>query len=532
MKDKWEKNQYTLADQYLDILCKNLPVVNRIINRYGDIPISEYLQQALVPKTFPTYQQRDDLFEVAYQYVAPLLGESVARRVAHDLAEHPIALATNHHGVDYFSHSIQGNIIFSLNAITGATSATTVPIFSFGSVPLNNSTYPRGLLLYHVDLTKLETMPKKLPLFPDRLKRCMVSVAPPFDQTMVHITEARFDKMVCDKQVSPKLADHLHKVFQEDYCHVSVLGLPNYSQQVVVLNNRIWKRILRELNPVPDIVYLESEKIASTLLKFDLSNPKSLAYHLMFDPLLREYVLEELDGIRGCWERKKLAQRLCMNNLNETQREKILHACGTVFFWGVDPTGRRIPLYLQTDASDNALLRGIDDYNNFWELPYTPQAIIRGLEENMLIPSLFTCFLTLAFARGIICVGGDFQGEYLPQIQYGVVTGLQKTPGYHNAAHLVANVPTNFYLDCMVTVMSKTENGYLIPAGTTEIIAGGGINKNDIEQMLSLNVREAHLAGLFETDSGALPPESRLPGWKKQLAADCSRLLKGKIVVK
>ena len=73
---------------------------------------------------------------------------------------------------------------------------------------------------------------------------------------------------------------------------------------------------------------------------------------------------------------------------------------------------------------------------------------------------------------------------------------------------------------------------YLVPAGPLEIIAGGGITRRDIEKMLSLTVREAHLAALFETLPDAISP-TRLPtGWKKQLAADSLRLLKGKVVVK
>lgn len=529
-----QNSSYISAERYLDIVCQHLPVVNRIIDQYGDVSLAEYLQKLILisEKTAQSYQKRDDLLDVVYRYVAPLLGESLAQRAVRDLAEHPVVLTANHHGVDYFSQSMQGSLIFSLNAITEAISATTILIFSFGNIPLNNSTYPRGLLLYHVLPTQLETLPKRLPLFPDKLKRCMVSVTPAFDQTMVHRAEERFDNMIYDGQISPKLAEPLHEIFREDYRDASVITLPTYSQQAVVLNNRIWKRLFSELSTVPEMVYLESEKIARALLESDLSNPKSLAWSVMFDPILREFILKKLDGIRGCWKLKGLAQRLRLKNLSEAQREEILDGCGTVFFWGIDPTGRRIPLHLQTEGSHPALLRGIDDYNNIWEFPYTPEAIIAKLHENKLLSSLFTCFLTLSFARGLVCVGGCLQGEYLLEMQRGLVSALQNIPRYQDVALFVAQVPTGHYQDCMLAVMRKIENGYLIPAGPVEIIAGGGITGNDIEQILSLTVRETHLAGLFETDMNFTRSTMGMPGRKARLAAEYFNLLEKKIVIK
>jgi hypothetical protein len=157
---------------------------------------------------------------------------------------------------------------------------------------------------------------------------------------------------------------------------------------------------------------------------------------------------------------------------------------------------------------------------------------LHGLRKSTLLPSLFTCFLVLSFARGLVCIGGCFQCEYLPIIQQGVVTALQKTTGYDDIARLVARVPTNCYLDSMLAVMTRTDDGLLIPAGPVEIIAGGGITKDDIEKMLSLTVRETHLADMFDTVPDAVDLELCPPGWRKHLAADCSRLLEGKIVVK
>ncbi|MCP4350203.1 MAG: hypothetical protein GY795_32400 [Desulfobacterales bacterium] len=396
---------------------------------------------------------------------------------------------------------------------------------------MNNLTYPRGALLYNINCNEIEDMPKKLPLFSNRMRKWMVSITPAFDYAMVQMAEAMLDKMVRNKQISSALAGSMHKMLQEDYCTGSVISLPNYSQQSTVLNNRIWKRLFSKVDRVPDIVYLEQEKIVGTLLESDLSNPESLAWCVMFDQLLSKQVLMELDGVKGCWKRIKLAQRLCSMTADD-KILRVLEDCGTVFFWGIDQKGKRVPVCIETDTSDCKMLRGVDNRGDVWILPYTPQAVIEGLKNGKLIPSIFTNFLVLSFARGVICVGAYFQSEYLPAMQSGIVRALRKTNGYNNLADFVSEIPGDRYLSGMLAVMTIINNRCLVPAGPVEIIAGGGLTSNDFERILSLTVEDAHLAGLFETVPDSVQPAFRSSNWKHRLAEDCLRLLAQKVVIK
>ena len=84
----------------------------------------------------------------------------------------------------------------------------------------------------------------------------------------------------------------------------------------------------------------------------------------------------------------------------------------------------------------------------------------------------------------------------------------------------------------MQTVMKQIHDNAIVPAGPLEIIAAGGLNLDDIQKILSLTVREAHLASLFETLPDVTPGILKRPHWKKHLAEDCSRLLENHIVVK
>jgi hypothetical protein len=80
--------------------------------------------------------------------------------------------------------------------------------------------------------------------------------------------------------------------------------------------------------------------------------------------------------------------------------------------------------------------------------------------------------------------------------------------------------------------MAKSEGDCLIPAGPAEIIAGGGLTKDDLEKIKSLTVRDAHLAGLFETIPDFAPWVLSQSGWKRKLAEEIWPLLNEKVVLK
>jgi hypothetical protein len=519
-----------LLQSYLDMVRRNLPVVDRTISQYGNLSFREYLT-SFSRETGASFQSRNDILDIVSSYVAPLLGKAVAKETVEDLAVHPIVLTGNHHGVDYYAQTLQARLIFSLRSISKTSSARTIPVFACGNIPLNNPTYPRGLLLYRGVSGDLDAMPHKLPLFPDRLKRTMVSVAQAYDETMVGNLQGRLERMIRRGSLPSDVGFAARTILLEDYRSPALSAVPDYSPQAVILNSLIWKRLFAGGFSPPEMIYLELERIVDALLVLDLSNPESLARGVLFDPTLRENVLAELDGIKGCWNRDMLGQRSATIALDEPHQEGGSY-CGTVFFWGVDRAGRRIPLHIGRRSSGEVAFRGVDDEGAALEIPLTPDAISKSLQERELVPSLFTCFLVLAFARGVSCVGGYYQGEYLPAMQRGLAAALHSTSGYGDVAQAVLQAPTSLYLDGMIAVMSRMEDGLLVPAGPLEIIAGGGLTEKDIMTMLDLKVREAHLADLLETVPDAAPPQSRMAGWKRQLAAAGSAWLEGRVVAK
>ncbi|MDM8540853.1 hypothetical protein QUF90_07175 [Desulfococcaceae bacterium HSG9] len=519
------------ANQYLEAACQSFTVVKRTIHQYGDFSLGTYINRFTPSDHSKAYQSRDDLYQIIKQYCHSFTDARVAKLLVHDLATNPVVLTANHQGTDYFAQSVQGTLIFALNRLLSPQSPT-VPVFAFGNVPLNNLTFPRGMLLYRVNQSQLKKMPLKAPLFPDRLKRRMVSHTPKFDQAMVLRLKKRLKQMVLKNQVASDSGSIAAEILDNDYCNPAVMRLPDYSHQATALNNRIWKQLFRNKKPSADLIYLEIEKIVSQLLIRDLADTQSLAYQVMFEQELREHTLEALNRVTGCWNYETLCRRAYPHFTNEDQKYSN-HNAGTVFFWGIDSSGRRIPLALIKSNASTAILRGISDHGKQFETPFTCQSLLEGLQQRKLLPSLFTCFLTIAFARGVVCVGGYHQGEYLPLIKQGLVAALHQTKGYHDVAHLIENVSAGSYLSGMMAVMSKIamEDG-LAPAGPVEIIAGGGITHDEIEQMRALTVREAHIAGLFETVPDIIRPALLETDWKLKLAQDCYQQLKNKVIIK
>jgi hypothetical protein len=518
----------TIAEQCLRAVSECAPVLRKTLAKYGNLPLAEYLD-SLKPSAGPPLQSRQDFLDIYRRDVASLLGNSLGDKAVEEMDSWPMVLTANHLGVDFFSQSVQTNLLFYLLKRKLTPSPVIIPVIACGSVPLNNVTYPRGGLLYKLRNGSYDMVPKKLPVFSDKMKRTLVSVAPSFDKAMVERAQKRLEKMVVLEEIDLRQAEALQQIFQQDYDAPGVMDLRSYSRQSLVVNNRIWQRLFSAKKAESHIVTMDMENIVRQLLERDLNNGKSLVFSLLMDPDLRDRVIGRLDNKRACWNLSELRQRLDIACTNVAGK-KMPTSCGTVFFWGVDERSRRIPLLLLENGKNRWVLKGTDDKGNVTEIIFSVESILSALKNGQLLPSLFTSFTVLAFARGLTCLGGYYQAEYLPVMQKELVAALHETNSYHETARLVANTETSCYLSGMQAVMTGDIDA-LIPAGPVEIIAGGGLTDTDLDQILSLSVREAHLASLFETIDDIAPLVDKKRELKQALAKNCW-LLRNKVVVK
>lgn len=527
--EKWQGIHSNLAEMCLEKVSESAPVIRETLGRYGRRSISDYLD-TLIPPPVPPYQSRQDFLALVQQDAASLLGDSIASKTAKEIDVFPMVLTANHLGVDYFSQSVQGSLLFFLLKRKIASSPVVLPVIACGSVPLDNVTYPLGVLLYRLGNGHLDIVPKKLPVFANKIRRALVSVAPPFDIAMVERARKRLEKMVLQEELDQSLAGALDSILREDYQAPSVLDLCSYSHQSLVVNNRIWQRLFTGIQSKSHILTLEMEAIVSRLLEFDLHNPKSLISSVLMDPDLRDVLIDRLDTKRACWNLNELRMRLDICKMDMPDK-KMPNSCGTHFFWGVDERRRRIPLCLLNTGKDQWVLKGADEHGKEIEVVFSVESILSALQNKTLLPSLFTSFTVLAFARGITCLGGYYQGEYLPMMHRELVAAMREVGLDQEATRLSGYPGAPAYLSGMQTVMTRIEQDALIPAGPIEIIAGGGLTDKDLDHILSLSVRDAHLASLFDTVGDIAPRMNAEKGLKRVIARDCCSL-SNKVVVK
>ncbi len=470
----------------------------------------------------PAVQSRDDIRQAAFDQIDPVLGENIATRAANDLMASGTVMTTTHLGIDYFANSVQGNLIYGAGILTGRRKGTTIPIFCFGNVPLNSSTFARGLLVFGTGSGVSRKLPLRLPVFPDSEKRTMASLAKPLTLAMQQRAIKKTNAWKKKNLISGTTAGTILSLLEYEYADDAVLNQDSYAAQAMIVNRMLGKRMLKTSEQPPDIVYLEIEKITAVLLDNDLNHENSLAYRIFFNPKLRDTIIQHLDGCPGCWHAEKL-------NARDTAPGKPDGtATGTIFFWGIDDYGRRVPLLLKSIKGDLHLC-GRDDRGDLFTMNFTRDELMQALEKQKLLPSLFTCFLLICFARGFNCVGGVFQGAYLTWMKTGIGDCL-KAQGDTTNAKIIGKITTNLYQDGMLTFMSPGQGNELLPAGPIEIIQAGGINRNDLARALDLTVTQAHIAGLFGAlkDAGA-PITRQQPDWQHLVAQACFKELYGKI---
>lgn len=376
----------------------------------------------------------------------------------------------------------------------------TIPVLACGSVPLNNLTYPRGLLVYAA--TPASGGICKLPLFPDSHKRKLVSVAGPFTAEMLERLRARAGKLVAAEKLELPLQTALNTVC-DDFALVGQAH-ESYARQATEVNHRFWRRLFRDRVCRSELIYIELEGIVCRLLEKDLFDESAICHQLMFDAALRRRLVESLDGHRGCWQHEKLLRR-CSDAAAMPRKNRPDSSPGTMFFWGIDAKGRKVPLCLvENRGAAGADLRGIDDCGQTWSIPFTPSHLARELARGHLLPSIFTSYLLVSIARGIDCIGGYYQASYLPIMREAVTATLLGNPVGTAATGDIARLDPDPYLSGMQAIGLDID-GQLLPAGPLEIIASGGLSAEQYERIGGVTVLQSHIASLYDTLMDVLP---------------------------
>ncbi|MCF7791237.1 MAG: hypothetical protein K9L78_00580 [Victivallales bacterium] len=465
------------------------PILAGILDEFGNMPLGEYASGFKMNRknlNNSAVQDDSDFIDKSTEYIKKHYSSFFAEKLRERLLNRKDILTANHHGGSLCNVQIQGTLLYSLSE----NPKSVIPSFAFGGIPLNNVTYPRGISL--IDRSRI-------PLFPDSKKNSLVSLVNAFGKNDIDKAFKKTGTLYDKELITEKELETVNEILSI-YSNREVLECSKYSDQAVRINKKLWKRVFADSlnNEVPEIGCLEMEKIVSELLKNDFNTKNSLIYNLFFDQDIRNKLIFYLDGKYGCWDSDKLKKLLgcCSQNkeVNNRQRKYYMTGSGTSFFWGIDRKNRRFPLSL-IECNKELKLAGVADSGERIELRFNAENLSAALYENKILPSLFTSFCAVAFARGYVCYGGYMQADYLTDMKKGVAASLNESKLNYLSGKILS-VKTENYCTGPHYILKKQNNNRLSPAGTVDIFVKKGLNSSDINKVMNIPLNYAYFQSL------------------------------------
>jgi len=467
--------------EMLDAVQSKSHIMDTAVRQYGKASLKEYVKQ-FRPYQGKPLQPADDFLKFSREYIEALLGKDIAQELEQVL-RFPLLNTANHHGVDYFPPSVQGNLLFWQTLKENGIKTNYLPLCSFGIVSLSNSSYARGITSY----TNCDHS-FRVPVFSKSMENKMVRNVSAFTEHQVKHTISRLDTEFSDTAAIRSI----RQVLETHYLNKKVLEQKRYGDQAVLINKMLSEEMYPE-GDIPQMIYMEMEQIINRLLLKDLKDENTLIYRILYD----HRILVEL--IRQIEEGNSFLT--------------------TMFFWGTDYAGRRYALDFCTDGR----MRGVTLAGEHMELPASAKDIAELIEQGTIVPSGYTMAILLGFARGYTWLGGYFQGDYLPAWQKGTAAAFAKTEEYRTWAETILRYNCAGYISGPVFALNRSDHGLLAPAGPLEIIRGGGINSAALDDLMEATVVDAHRMSLSCCYPELVPPAERSSNWCQKVGAELSK---------
>lgn len=345
----------------------------------------------------------DEIFMEAKRMLSSEISPSLLKM---QLEQFPVISYADHHGLLNYGLLYNSNILFS-NLIQKLKLPFLI-VFASGSVPMVTRSHPRGFYFKGQKFNFFGEKQSKLPVTffsgklnanrSDGLDSFLVS----YEKESLTEDERRF----------------LECLFF-DYLHIerAARDFTVFSDQLTFLNNHLWKCYfdLEIRDSIPELVYLQSNKMIVNLLKGEIENDESLISMILFDPHVRKIFLESFNNIPACWG----------------------ESMGSHFFWGVVERRNKTRIIRLLLNDETNQLEGED-----FTIKLTKSDILHGLKEHKILQTSFFDLLLVTFLNGYLALGGFNQLEYLPKMQIAHVQSL-RTLGMNELADLFSSRKTD-----------------------------------------------------------------------------------------
>lgn len=457
--------------------------------------------RAPAEKAPPPLQDGEDLAALAASEAARLLGKGSARALTRTLEDDFCALTANHHGADFHPEFVQGTLIFSLPLLDSAEKA--VPVLACGGVPKHNAGYPRGILLGRGEGTK----PRRFPVLPDRNRRMLVSVSPPFQARDVERALTALNPLRPERGdgLRPWEARAVRTVLEKVFAAPRVLAQDCYRDQATIMNSLLWPLMFAPDIRPPRMVSLDMQFLSGRLAAADLASSRSLLRALCLEPECVLALWRELDGTRGCW----------------TRGDGIFPVRGTFLFWALDDMGR--PLAMAPDPRGRLLLAaGRPDRN----VKLSADDLASALRERRIFPGLYLYFAVASLARGLVCCGGVYQTGYLTAMRQGTARALHACGESAMACRVDAAPDSPLSTGFLpIRIPAETARPASHAASPVDILARGGLDSGLLEGLAAMGADEAFAAALSYQYEDLVPEAERAPDWEERLSCPCGLML-------
>lgn len=411
--------------------------------------------------------------------------ENIQEQVRRHILEIGVLNTGPHHGI--FGHPyLAADMV--LPVLSARSPAGPILVLADSSVPLDNMSYPPGILLTEKrreESLQGRKVPIRLRLSPSKNHVCMLA-AKPFQgedaaRALSSLTRLRREGLLSAGKA--ELLEHTLNHLEREPC---IREARSYSEQATLMNAWLFPRLFsEELWPhLPPLAYLDCARICTRAL--------------------RELLLREGEHFLS---RVLLDGRL-RRGFVETARSASVTGSTDLFF-GLSAEGRRVPLRLSEDGGQLLDTKG--------EL--APVSLERGrlldeLEGGRLYAGFGLSFALLA-SGGIECVGGFNQAiGYLPAFLSALSHWLEGHGFRADAEQIAASNPLRL---STLGVVFREREGALERAGAFDIIMGrrpalsAGLTREDLGRCGGLSVADWILLNLPDLYLMTVPGAEREP---------------------
>jgi hypothetical protein len=415
-------------EEVADIVFAAKPIFKRIIDTHGTKSLFAYYKNHRhSPRLLPAQRMEELVSEVAAM-TAEILGPVVAQKVRAQLERDYTVSTANHH--DFLTHPFFAHCTLARSAALQADEA--LISLTCGGVSMNNSSFPRGLMLHdstgaehHLSLISLKN--HHHPVYG---KESFTAV----DLSRV-LTQARSLSLL------PPQAEALERTLTSVLNQPAIIAHQTLSEQITAAVYALW-RLVPGMEQ-KHVVSIEQETLVSRLLQKYHLTQDTIIQAILFEEDLRAAFLKNFDGIQGAH--------------NHAQER------GTELFWGITKKGR-----VALRVHQGALVGAATDFT----LPLTPGAVQEALREGRLMPSMALTYCVLSFYYGVVAGGGFSQVNYLTSMKEAYLKLLAATPRYATEALHLPEVETDHFTGEFHLVFGRT-SGRIIPVTPLDLIVRG-----------------------------------------------------------